>query len=322
MFHKNDLRVSFIDDDKDQDLLPDFIVSEDDDDITDKNPVSSIVADIQKQRLKKNAALPKNTIADPAGVIVYQYIKLAGVKGDPIKHTVNLLLNKKKFEPKSLSDLTPIVGHNKIEAFALLYNAQFDYAKRSIKNDTNRARKVRILEAVFKEIAFKTLRLIPEVKISSMNKEFHAMMCNTDVNPYKAHEVIDKRFRILSQQLQHQIDDSYTFENVSACLIHNIMNPCRDSKCGYIHGCSLCGDQDHIATDPRCPKSYTLKDWFVKRVGEINRYYNNKSKRSRSFNNNNRMNRGYGFSAKQRNYYPPNQSHQNQNDSGAINTKE
>ena len=118
-----------------------------------------------------------------------------------------------------------------------------------------------------------------------MNKEFHAIMCNADVNPYKVHKVVDSRFEVINQKLQHQVDESFRFNHTPSCMIHNTMPPCKDSKCELPHICSSCGDHDHIATDSRCPKIHLIKDWYLKRHGEVNRYYNNKSRRTRSFNN-------------------------------------
>ena len=53
MFNRNDVHVSFVDDDEGDAIVPDFNV--DDDDQNDTNPVSNIVAAIHKQQLKKSA---------------------------------------------------------------------------------------------------------------------------------------------------------------------------------------------------------------------------------------------------------------------------
>ena len=285
MFHRDNLRVTF-EDDRDDDIDPINL-----NDNNDNNPVGSIVAAIHKQQVKKTAALPKNTIADPAGVIIYNYIKLAGVKADPMKKVITLLANKDKFEPKLLSDVSQFLSSNRIEAFALVYNASLDYLERNVKNDVNKSIKIKKLREVFKQIAFKVLQSIPQIKVSSMSKEFHAMICNADMNPYTANDTISQRFDILSQQLQHQIDDNYQFDTSFVCLVHNVMPPCKDTKCPSPHVCAVCGHKGHIITDPRCPKYHNNKEWFIKRLIEVNKYYNNKSKNQEiNIFNNNRYN--------------------------------
>ena len=290
----------------------------------DENPVSSIVAAIHKQRVKKTAALPKNTIADPAGVIIYEHLKLAGVKADPLKRIISLMANKEKFDPKILSDVSQLVSTNYFEAFALLYNSLFGYVQRNVKNDINKSIKLKKLESVFKEIAFITLQSVNHIKISSLNKEFHALMCDSDINIYNAHNIIKERFNILSQRLQHQVDDSYEFESIGACLIHNIMNPCKDSKCALPHVCSICGKRDHIAIDTRCPKYHLMKDWFIKRLMEINKYYTNKSKKLKGYplNSNNRYHRNYGYNRYDRNNNNSNQPNQYNNNSDNRNPRD
>ena len=212
-------------------------------------------------------------------MIVYAYIKLAGVKADSIKRIIQLLSGKDKFEPKILSDLSQFTRFNRIENLALLYNAYRSYVAENLKNNVHKERKLNTLGTVFKDISF-------TVKISSLNEKFQSIMCDPVINPFGANEMIEKRFENLNQKLQHQTDDSFTFENTSACIVHNVVNPCKDIKCGYPHICSLCGDRDHTALELRCAKPHTVKDWFVKRMTEVNRYYNTKSKRSRNFSNN------------------------------------
>ena len=59
-----------------------------DDDIYDRdfdNTICPIFDAIQKQRAKQRATLPRNSISDPVGVMVHQYIKIAGVKARPAK---------------------------------------------------------------------------------------------------------------------------------------------------------------------------------------------------------------------------------------------
>ena len=103
------------------------------------------------------------------------------------------------------------------------------------------------------------------------------------------------------------------------------MNPCKDTKCPAPHICALCGSPDHHALDPRCPKYYTLKDWFVKRNVEINKYYQNKSRRSRYNNGNGNNNRSFGndgngnnrgyhyqYNRNGRDHYPQNHNPSNQ----------
>ena len=328
MFHKDDLRGHFVENDNDIDSNTG--PHSDDDDIP--NPVSSIVAAIHKQQSKKTAALPKNTIADPAGVILYEYIKLAGVKADALKKMVSLLLDKKQFQPKLLSDVSLVVSKNRIEGLAMVYNAYRQFMFKNIKNDINKEKNKKLLQEVFDKIAFLILSSIPQIKISSMAKEFHAMICNADINPFEANKVIKKRFDILGQKLQHQVDESYSFDSTFPCLIYNTMNPCKDTKCPAPHICGLCGSSDHHALDPRCPKYHNLKDWFIKRNVEINKYYQNKSKRNRYGNGSNGNNRSFGnigsgngnnrnynyqYNRNGRDHYPPNQGpsnfNQNQN---------
>ena len=285
MFRKDDVRVRFIDDDKNDDVIN----LEPPSNTNNDNPVGSIVAAIHKQRVKKTAALPKNTIADPAGVIIYEHVKLAGVKADSMKKIITLLANKENFDPKILSDVSQLIDKDVIEGLALLFNSYRGYIRRNVRNDTNKSLKLKRLDDEFKDISFKIMTSIPHIRLSSMGKEFHAMMCDADVNPFKAHKIIDSRFDILAQKLQHQIDDTYTLNNSAVCLPHNIMPPCRDKKCPLPHACSTCGGRDHIATDSRCPKFHYMKEWFLKRNIEINRYYQNKSKKPY------RQNRNYDY---------------------------
>ena len=145
-------------------------------------------------------------------------------------------------------------------------------------------------------------------------------MCDYDANIFHAHTTIKERFNILSQRLQHQIDESYEFDSIGACLIHNIMNPCKDSKCHFPHICANCGKRDHVVTDTRCPKYQFMKDWFIKRLIEINKYYSNKSKKSKGYPSisNNRYQRNYGYNRYDRNQnslnQPPNHQYNNNTD--------
>ena len=299
MFNKDDVHVLFLDE-HDDDI--DFIESNN---MSDKNPISKIVADIHKQQMKKSANLPKNTVASPAGVIVYEYIKLAGVKADPVKQLIRMLSNEEKFDPKILSDLSTLAVHDRMIVFAILFNSHYDHLKRNIKKDINKSQKLTALENEFKDIAFVTLQSIPQTKISSMNKEYHAIMCNPDTNPYRLNDAMKARFNILNQKLQHQVDESYSFDNVSACLVHNTMPPCKDAKCEFPHNWSLCGEADHALLDLRCPKRHKGREWYVKRMNEVNRYYNSKSRRTRNYNGNRPSNRNY---QRYRNgHYPANQ---------------
>ena len=108
MFDRHDIYVGFIDDNEGDEIVPDFNVDDND---NDTNQVSNIVAAIHKHQLKKNANLSKDAIADPAGVILYEYIKLAGVKADSLKQVVKLLTNEKKIDPKTSSDISQITIH-------------------------------------------------------------------------------------------------------------------------------------------------------------------------------------------------------------------
>ena len=166
MFHKDDLHVHFMDDDNDNDSDNEPLSGTD----VASNPVGSIVAAIQKQQSKKNAALPKNTIADPAGVILYEHIKIAGVKADALKTMIGLILDKKPFQPKLLSDVSQVVSTNRIEGLAMVFNAWFGFLLKELKNDINKDRKRKLLQEVFNKMAFSILSSIPQIKISSMGK--------------------------------------------------------------------------------------------------------------------------------------------------------
>ena len=148
-------------------------------------------------------------------------------------------------------------------------------------NSSDKNKKLKLLESVFKEIAYRSLKAISQVKLNTMNKEFHAIICNADVNQFQIDKEVESRYEVLKQQLQHQIDHSIVFKHVSACLIHNTMTQCKNTKCEHPHVCSLCADADHVATDPRCPKAIGSMDWYFKRMNEVHRYHSDESRKSR-----------------------------------------
>ena len=57
----------------------------DNDDINNNNPLSPIIAAIQKQQARETARLTKNNTSDSMQVIVHDYVKLAGVQTNPAK---------------------------------------------------------------------------------------------------------------------------------------------------------------------------------------------------------------------------------------------
>ena len=186
MFHKADLdRFPYHDNDLDDDI--DSI----------NNPVGPIIAAIQKQQAKKTATLPKNNISGPMGVMVHNFIKLAGVQANPAKRIVALLANKPKYDPKSLSNMTELLQTNHMEAVALMFEATFDCYQRAAKSDKQRNDLLPILENTFKDIAYNILKATLKVQIKSIAQEFHAAFCDVDLDPYNADTNIRERLDIL-----------------------------------------------------------------------------------------------------------------------------
>ena len=67
-----------------------------------------------------------NIISDSMRVIVHNYIKLAGVQGNPVKRTVTLLSNKMTHDLKILSNMTELLETNRMETIALMFGATLD----------------------------------------------------------------------------------------------------------------------------------------------------------------------------------------------------
>ena len=65
------------------------------------------------------------------------------------------------------------------------------------------------------------------VHVKSMAQETHALFCDPDLIPCKADEVLEERFNVLKQQLQHQIKDECKFDIISPRLRHNLTSPCK-----------------------------------------------------------------------------------------------
>ena len=128
-------------------------------------------------------------------------VKLARVRVDPIKRIIQLLSGKEKFDPKTLSDVSQLNCFSKIEVLLIMFRVQKAYIARNIKIDANKHRKLNLLDTVFKKIAYTVLLSIGTTKISSMNEEFPAIMCDPEVNAFNANSVIKERFDILDQNL-------------------------------------------------------------------------------------------------------------------------
>ena len=128
MLHKYDLNGYAYDDD-------DFNAADDDDQDNEHDPVGLIIAAIQKHQAKKTARLSKNNIFDPMGVVMHDYINLAGVQAKSSKLIVTSLSNKSKPDPKTLSNMTELLQTNGIKTIAHVFEATFDRHQRCIGSD-------------------------------------------------------------------------------------------------------------------------------------------------------------------------------------------
>ena len=272
MFHKNDLGQFIYDDDD----------SDDEEDYNNNNPVIPIIEAIQKQQAKKTAKLPKNNISHPMGVMVHNYIKLAGAHAVPAKRIIQLLSNKVKYEPKILSNMSELLYTNRIEILALMFEATLDCYQRGIKNDKQKQINLQLLENIFKNISYNIVRSTVKVKIKSMAQEFHAAFCDADLDPYKADTVIKDRLNILKQQLQHQINDNYQFDIICPCLRHNLSPPCKIKNCQSPHICR-CGASDHTMSDKHCPKYHLDDEKFFKKIKGMNIYHAKRANKAQKF---------------------------------------
>ena len=286
MFHKFNLDHFIYDND----------VEENDD---NDNPVGPIIAAIQQQQARKNARLPKNNISDPMGVMVHNFIKLAGVQANSAKRIIMLLSNKQKYEPKLLSNISELLQTNRMEPLALMFEATRDFYQRAIKKDDNNHQYKQSLQNVFKNIAYNIMQSSLKIKISSMAQEFHATFCDADLDPIKADKNIEERLKILTQQLQHQINNTYQFDSMCPCLRHNLSPPCKVKNCPWPHICR-CGAADHIMSDRHCTKYHLDDDKFFKKIHGMNAYHNKRASKAAKYD-------------KWKNYGPfPNNQSQNQ----------
>ena len=276
MFHKYDLNGYVYDNDIDTDD------NDNEDNFNNNNPVGPIIAAIQKQQAKKTARLPKNNISDPMGVMVHNYIKLAGVQANPAKRIVTLLSNKVKYDPKILSNMTELLQTNRMEAIALMFEATLDCYQRAIKSDKHKQKCLQLLENIFKDISYNIIRSTLKIKIKSMAQEFHAAFCDADLDPYKSDKVIRDRLDILKQQLQHQINDEYQFDSKCPCLRHNLSPPCKIKNCPWRHVCR-CGASDHIMTDRHCPNHHMDDEKFFKKIKGMNLYHTKRANKASKF---------------------------------------
>ena len=257
-----------------------------DDDIEDErdndNPVGSIIAAIQQQQAKKKARLPKNNISDPMGVMVHNFIKLAGVQANSAKRIVMLLSNKQKYEPKLLSNISELLQTNRMEPLALMFEATRDCYQRGVRKDIDNQQYKQSIQNVFKNIAYNIMQSSLKIKISSMAQEFHATFCDADLDPMNADKNIEERFKILNQQLQHQIDNNYQFDSMCPCLRHNLSPPCKVKNCPWPHICR-CGAADHIMSDRHCKKYHLDDDKFFKKINGMNTYHAKRANKANKY---------------------------------------
>ena len=201
MFHKCNLNGYAYDDD---DAAAD---NDDDHNDADNDPVGLIIVAMQKQQAKKIDKLSKNDISDPLGVMVHNYIKLAGVQATPERRIATLLSNEVKYDPKILSNMTDLLQRNRRQAIVFMFEATLDCHQRGIKSDVHEQNCLQLLETVLKDISYNIIRSTLKKKIKSMAQEFHAAFCNADLDLHKADKIIVDRLNVLKQQLQHQIND-------------------------------------------------------------------------------------------------------------------
>ena len=229
MFHKYDLNGYTYDNNIDAD--------DDDDDfnINNKNSRGPIIADIQKQQAKKTARLSKNNISVPNGVMLHNYIKLAGVQANPAKRIVTLSSNKMKCDPKMLSNMRELLQTNRMEGISLMFEATLDCYQGGNKSDEHEQKCLQLLKKALKDISHNIIGSTLKVKIKSMAQEFHAAFCDADLDPYKADKVIRDRLDVLKQQLQHQINDECQFDGKCPCLRQNLSSSCKIKNCPRRH---------------------------------------------------------------------------------------
>ena len=247
-------------------------INNDSDVVDNTNPLDSIIAAIQKQQAKKTATLPKNNISDPMGVMIHNFIKLAGVQANPAKRIIVLLSNKDKYHPKILSNMSELLQTNRMEPLALMFEATLDCYRRGVKSGKHKQKYLQDLEEVFKNISYNILKSTLKIKIKSLAQEFHSVFCNADLDPYTADKSIGDRFGVLNQQLQHQLNDQYQFDTMCPCLIHNLSPPCKVKQCPWPHLCR-CGAADHIITDKHCPKYHRDEEKFFNKIKGMNIFH-------------------------------------------------
>ena len=262
-------------------VVPDFNVSDEDDDL---NPVAQITAAIRKQEVKKTERLAWNTLTDPVGYIVGDFIQKAGCDSDAMKRLICVLLEQKKYNTEILNELTPMLKIENIHPLVFMLNSYKFHLIRNVKQtDPKRAEKIRKIEAVMARTAGVIMTWLTKVKVSSQAKELYSAICDDNTNPMKLDSILKKRLEIQSQKLQHQYSDDWTYPIPTICPVYNYMSPCKDVKCSMLHVCALCGKTGHIATDTICPKQQTLPAWFIKRLTKVNDYYSSKSRRSNRY---------------------------------------
>ena len=227
------------------------------DDAKNDNPVNQVLQTIQKREVKKTQQLASTNMTDPSAVMMYNLIKTAGVNADAYKTLIKLLNNKQHYDQSLLKNMTPALKSGRAEILALLMNAFTKFIKDNLKiDDPQRDQKIKDLDDAFDKTAGEIFRKMPFIPISSLAQEYHAQICDGNTNPYKLNEIMSDRYKIIGQQLNHQISPSYSYPHNTICFMHNWMSPCfKKDKCPMDHVCAICGKYGHIATDPICPKS-------------------------------------------------------------------
>ena len=114
----------------------------------------------------------------------------------------------------------------------MVMNSFENYLIRHVKsNDNNKEAKIQAIRAVMARAAHVILRWLPHIRVSSQTKEIYSAICDDDTNPLKFDVILEKRFQIQSQKLQHQYPDDWTFPIPTICPVFNFMSPCKDKKC-------------------------------------------------------------------------------------------
>ena len=246
-----------------------------DDDIYDMdfdNPIGPIFDAIQKQRAKQRATIPRNSISDPVGVMIHQYIKTAGVKARPAKRILALLSEKGKYEPKILSNLSDMLNTNRFEPITIMIVAIKHHFLKYYKSINRNNNMTRSLESVFNNISFYILKTAMSVHIKSIAQEIHAVFNDPDLDPLKADQEVKDRLDSLNQQLQHQIKEDYQFDISPSCVRHNLSPPCKVKNCTMPHVCR-CGATTHTMTDKQCPLYTKEDDAFFDKITNMNNYH-------------------------------------------------